>query len=295
MNILSPQWMLLIGIFLALFTPYNQKREKQATNLSKKILQLSVILLGASLNFNIILKQGASGLGVTFLNILFIFAIGFAGIKLLKIEIKQGLLITMGTAICGGSAIAALAPIILADSMAIAVSMGIVFLLNSIAIFIFPTLGEILNLSQEQFGVFSALAIHDTSSVVAAASIYGDKALEVGTTFKLTRALWIIPISILFSIFYKTEKKNKKTKIKIPWFISGFLILSLIFTFIDIPYDIKSNISKISKLGFSITLFLIGYTFNLNKIKQVGAKPLIFGVGIWLIVITSSLTLIRFY
>ena len=254
-------------------------------------MQFSVILLGASLNFNSVLKQGASGLGLTVISIGFVFVLGLLGARWLGIDKNQGTLITMGTAICGGSAIGALAPVLRADALAIAVSMGVVFILNALAVFVFPPLGESFALSQEQFGLWSALAIHDTSSVVAASSIYGDKALEVATTVKLTRALWIIPISLAYGFF---AHKEGKAKIKLPWFIVGFLALSLLFTFIDLPPALQSALAKTSKLGFAATLFLIGLTFNISKIKQMGIRPLLFGVSLWLIVTAASLGLVRY-
>lgn len=290
MNYISPQWTLLAGILLALFLPHHERLQRMAKKWASRLLQFSVILLGASLNFNSVIKQGASGAQVTFVSLIAVFALGFFGQKLLKLQKEQGTLITMGTAICGGSAIGALAPIIYADSLAIAVSMGVVFLLNAVAIYVFPSVGEWLSLSQEQFGLWAALAIHDTSSVVAASSIYGPKALELATTVKLTRALWIIPITVFFSFYVK---RQGDTKISFPWFILGFLGLSLIFTFFDLPTYLQVNLKNISKIGFSITLFLIGLTFSLNKVKSVGARPLLFGLALWIIVSSSSLLLIR--
>ncbi|MBG59747.1 MAG: putative sulfate exporter family transporter [Peredibacter sp.] len=291
MSFLSPQYTLLAGIVLALLLPYNKSRESKARLWSSKLLQVSVILLGASLNFNSVLKQGANGAGLTFISIIFVFVLGLLGVKWLKMNKDQGTLITMGTAICGGSAIGALAPVIAADGLAIAVSMGVVFLLNAVAVFIFPFFGEMLALSQEQFGLWSALAIHDTSSVVAASSIYGSKALEVATTVKLTRALWIVPVTLFFSVY---SRKDGSTKVKLPWFIFGFLALSLIFTFFDLPLELQETLKKISKAGFAITLFLIGLTFSMNKIRQVGARPLIFGVVLWILVSFASLFLVQY-
>ncbi|HXH74185.1 MAG TPA: putative sulfate exporter family transporter [Bacteriovoracaceae bacterium] len=284
---LSPQWMLLSGIVFSFFL----KNEKIKTNAKKAgacLLQISVILLGASLNFHSVIKQGAPGVAVTFISIAFVFLLGHLGYKCLKLDKIQALLLTMGTAICGGSAIGALAPVISADSMAITISIGVVFILNAIAVFIFPFVGDLFSLTQEQFGLWAALAIHDTSSVVAASSIYGNKALEVATTIKLTRALWIIPITLFFSFKFRGNKK----KISFPWFILGFIILSLLFTFIETPALLKSTVAHCAKIGFSLTLFLIGLTFDLRQIKQVGSRPLIFGVMLWIIVSVLSLILI---
>lgn len=289
MNILSPQWFLLTGIILSFFWSNNDVIQKKAKLWGTKLLQLSVILLGASLNFNSVLKQGAEGVFITFISISFVFLLGFLGRKLFNIEKTLGLLITMGTAICGGSAIAALAPVIAADSMIITVSISIVFFLNAISVFLFPLLGDFFGLTQEQFGLLSALAIHDTSSVVAASAIYGNKALEVATTVKLTRALWIIPITLFFS-FYK-NRVNKKN-LYLPWFILGFLVLSLAFTFIDFLNPLKTPLLFTSKLGFSLTLFLIGVTFNFEKFRKIGPKPFFFGFLLWILVIIASMVLI---
>ncbi|MBA2404973.1 MAG: putative sulfate exporter family transporter [Bdellovibrionales bacterium] len=257
-----------------------------------RLLQFSVILLGASLNFHHVLQQGASGAVITFVSISLVFLLGFLGQKLLQLEKNQSLLITMGTAICGGSAIAALAPVIAADSVAITISIGIVFLLNALAVFIFPLLGEMMSLSQQDFGLWAALAIHDTSSVVAASSIYGEQALAVATTVKLTRALWIIPITLLFSFYPSSKIKRSLT---IPWFIFGFVAMSLIFTFIDSADSWKNSFQTVSKLGFSLTLFCIGLSFDFQKMKKVGINPLFFGIGLWIIVSVFSLAYIKMF
>ena len=291
MNLLSPQWTLLLGIILSSFFQGSALQDKAKVG-STKLLQLSVILLGASLNFNAVINQGSSGALITFLSIIMVFALGYAGSRLLKVNKEQGLLITMGTAICGGSAIGALSPVIKANTMAITISIGIVFLLNALAVFIFPFVGSFLDLSQDQFGLWAALAIHDTSSVVAASAIYGEKALEIGTTVKLIRALWIIPVTLFFSFYTKGADKGK---ISIPWFILGFLIVSLVFTFTYIPMNYKTMMTDIAKNGFAITLFLIGFTFEFQKIKRVGMRPLLLGVGLWFIVSSISLTLILFW
>lgn len=283
---MSPQWFLLAGILLSFAVSQNDFLQKKAKIWSTRLLQTSVILLGSSLNFNHVVKQGAEGIFITFLSILFIFILGhFAG-RIFNLEKKLNLLITMGTAICGGSAIGALAPIIAADSMTITVSFGIVFFLNAMAVFVFPLLGTLLQLTQEQFGLWAALAIHDTSSVVAASTIFGQHALETATTIKLTRALWIIPITLWFG--YHQNQTTRK-KITIPWFVVGFLVFSLAFTFIAPLTPLKDPLLKISKLGFSLTLFFIGLTFSVARFKEVGIKPFLFGFGLWIIVSMTSL------
>lgn len=291
MNLLSPQWTLLMGIVLSIFFQ-GKDIQTSAKKWSAKLLQLSVILLGASLNFNAVLAQGSESIIITFLSILFVFFIGYLGRKALKVNDEQGLLITMGTAICGGSAIGALSPVIKADTMAITISISVVFLLNALAVFIFPFLGHFFELTQNQFGLWAALAIHDTSSVVAASAIYGQKSLEIATTVKLIRALWIIPVTLFFSLYTKGTKKGK---ISIPWFIFGFLAVSIFFTFFDFHENYKTNVTALAKTGFSITLFLIGLAFDFKKIRSVGLKPLLMGIGLWIIVSSLSLILIKLY
>lgn len=288
MSFISPQWMLLSGIVISLLNK-NENIKRKSNFLSTKLLQISVILLGASLNFNAVIHQGLEGALVTFISILVVFILGIWGRNLFKIDKIQGLLITAGTAICGGSAIGALAPILQAGPTTIAISVGVVFLLNALAVFIFPFVGGLFELGQEQFGLWAALAIHDTSSVVAAASIYGEKALEIATTVKLTRALWIIPLSLIFSF----QIKHQTRKISFPWFILGFLGLSLFFTFFEVPDELRNYTVLAAKLGFSFTLFFIGLTFNLKTLKAVGIKPLAFGVLLWLIISVSFLFLIK--
>ena len=260
MDIISPQWTLILGIAVASFFPLRIEWQKNAKLWSGKLLQWSVVLLGASLNFHEVIKLGAEGLGVTAVSITLVFVLGWLGIKFFNIENKLGWLLTMGTAICGGSAIGALAPVIAADATAIGVSIGIVFMLNALAVYLFPFLGELFQLTQEQFGLWAALAIHDTSSVVAAGSIYGEKALEVATTVKLTRALWIIPITLVAGLIVKSNNR----RFAIPWFIVAFLLVSVLFTFVEMPTSVQSVTVQVCKLGFTLTMFLIGLTCNLQ-------------------------------
>ncbi len=284
-----PQWFLLSGILLSFAVSQNEHIQKKAKTWSTRLLQISVVLLGSSLNFNHVIKQGAEGVVITFLSIIGIFLLGHLAGRIFKLEKKLNLLITMGTAICGGSAIGALAPIIAADSMTITISFGIVFFLNAIAVFVFPFLGNLFQLSQDQFGLWAALAIHDTSSVVAAATLYGQHALETATTIKLTRALWIIPITFCFGFYQNQTTKNK---LILPWFIFAFLAFSLAFTFIPPIAFLKDPLLSISKTGFSLTLFFIGLTFNIARFKEVGIKPFLFGFGLWIIVSVTSLIII---
>ncbi len=284
-----PQWFLLSGILLSFAVSQNENIQLRAKTWSTRLLQISVVLLGSSLNFNHVIKQGAEGVVITFLSIIGIFLLGYLAGRILNLDKKLNLLITMGTAICGGSAIGALAPIIAADTMTITISFAIVFFLNAIAVFVFPLLGNLFQLSQDQFGLWAALAIHDTSSVVAASTIYGQHALETATTIKLTRALWIIPITFSFGFY---QNQTTKKKLNLPWFIFAFLAFSLAFTFIPPIAFLKDTLLSISKAGFSLTLFFIGLTFNMARFKEVGIKPFLFGFGLWIIVSITSLMFI---
>ena len=281
---ISPQWMLLLGIGLSFLVKNRPSIQDRAKRYSSKLLQISVILLGSALNFHEVLKQGADGALITSISIALVFIVGFIGIKVFRLDKIQGLLITAGTAICGGSAIGALAPVLGASSTAITISIGIVFLLNALSVFIFPPLGHYLALTQEQFGLWSALAIHDTSAVVASSSIYGKEALAVATTIKLTRALWIIPVTLLFALFNNRQTK----KITIPWFILGFLICSVAFTFIGPLHSVRPYFLMASKQGFAFTLYLIGLTFNPDQVREAGARPFVFGIILWALVSLGS-------
>jgi uncharacterized integral membrane protein (TIGR00698 family) len=286
---ISPQWSLLAGIILSLFIGQNVSIKQKAKAWSTRLLQVSIILLGSALNFSSVINQGATGIFITFLSILFVFLVGYFGVKSLGIEKKLGLLITMGTAICGGSAIGALGPVIAAESMAMTISMGIVFLLNASAVFLFPPLADFFQLGQEQFGVWAALAIHDTSSVVAASSLFGSKSLEVATTLKLTRALWIIPVTLVMGLIWKRSEK----KFTFPWFILGFLSSSVAFTFLPGLEPLKQPFLLFSKNGFAITLFLIGLGFDFRKMKEIGLRPFIFGLFLWILVSCLSLIYVK--
>lgn len=288
MNWISPQAGLLIAMVIASLRPLPAPLLAKTKTWSTRILQFSVVLLGCSLNFKEVINDGATGALVTLISLAATFAVGILLARALKLERKLSLLLTMGTAICGGSAIAALAPILLAEGAVIGTAMGVVFLLNALAVYIFPWIGEWLSLSSHQFGLWSALAIHDTSSVVAAASQFSPEALATASTVKLTRALWIIPITLVFSL---TEKRDQK--LTLPWFIVGFLLCSLVFTFLSLPAQWMSFLPKLSKLGFTVTLFLIGLGFNFQKIKAIGFRPLLYGVTLWVLVSVTSLLYVR--
>jgi len=231
------------------------------------------------------MKEGKEGIVFTIVSIIGTLVIGYLMGKFLKIDKKSSYLISAGTAICGGSAIAAISPVIKAEEKQISVALGTVFILNSIALFIFPMIGHALNLSQSQFGLWGAIAIHDTSSVVGAASKYGTQALEVATTVKLARALWIIPVAFLSTFLFK----NKSSKVKIPYFIGLFVLAMIANTYIPFVQNFSHYLTGIAKAGLTLTLFLIGCGLNRKLLMSVGFRPLIQGVVLWGIISASAL------
>jgi len=293
---LDPPFALLTGLIIAFVigNPFI-KVNKKATTL---LLQVSVVCLGFNMNFEHAMQAGKEGFLFTVATIGVTLLAGWLIGKQLKIDKKTSLLISNGTAICGGSAIAAVAPVIKADNEQISVSLGTVFILNSIALFIFPVLGHYLNLNDQQFGTWCAIAIHDTSSVVGAASKYSEEALKIATTIKLERALWIIPITLATAYFQKSAGK-----VKIPYFIFYFVIAILISTYLPnyLP-AVNNNIGDhtifqwaylFGRKGLVVTLFLIGSGLSLATIRQVGWRPILQGVLLWIIIGGTSLFVIK--
>ncbi|MFA6237456.1 MAG: putative sulfate exporter family transporter [Bacteriovorax sp.] len=283
---------LLLGLILSfsLGNPFLLQTKKHTSNL----LQFSVIGLGAGMNLKIVAIVGMQGIGYTVTGILFTATIGFLLSKILKTEKILSTLIIVGTAICGGSAIAAVSPIMNAEDRDISISLGTVFILNALALFVFPPIGHWLELSQHQFGLWSALAIHDTSSVVGASLQYGKVALETATTVKLARALWIIPVAfaIAFSMG-RTQKETTAKKMKKPWFILGFIAMAALVTWVPALTDAGLMISSIAKKFLVVTLFFIGSGLSLKSLKEVGLRPLLLGIGLWIIVSTTTLYFIK--
>ena len=287
--------MLLYGLGLSFLFPQEHILKQYSKVWSKNLLQLSIILLGSNLKISEVIDHGAKGFGITLITLSLIFCAGFILNKFFRLNRNQSTLITVGTAICGGSAIAAVAPVIKASTGHIAMSMGIVFLLNALAIFIFPPLGHFLDLTQSEFGLFSALAIHDTSSVVAASSLYGQEAMKLATTYKLTRALWIIPLTLYFSIRQnKDQIQPWYRKIKVPTFILGFILVSLIFSLIPSLSALRPYFSLGSKIGLSLTLFFIGFAIQVKDLRASGKSSLLFGCLIWFFTILMSYAIILF-
>lgn len=278
--LVSPPIALLFGIlFVNIFG-----KVLETDTFVKKLLQYSIIGLGFGINLNTAIEAGSQGFLFTVSTIALVMIFGLFLAKILKIDKTIAQLISAGTAICGGSAIAAVAPILKANSKQTSVALGIVFVLNAVALFIFPEIGHFFNLTQNQFGIWSAIAIHDTSSVVGAASKYGNEALQVATTVKLARALWIIPLAFLISIFTKSEGK-----IKIPYFIGFFVLAILAGTYLPFLQNFNSIISEISRDTLKVALFLIGAGLSLQNLKNIGVKPLLLGIILWIFISSISL------
>lgn len=249
------------------------------------LLKIAVVGLGFGMNLKETLAAGQDGFILTVFSISITLILGYFLGRLLKMNRKSSHLISSGTAICGGSAIAAVAPVINASEKDISISLGVIFLLNSIALIVFPPLGHLFGLSQHQFGLWCAIAIHDTSSVVGAAYTFGEEALKVATTVKLARALWIIPLSILSVFLFKGKGKS----VKIPYFIFLFILAIIMNSYLAIPSVITGSITSISKSLLVLTLFLIGAGLSLDKIKSAGWKPMILGVSLWIFISISSI------
>jgi len=284
---LSPALALLTGIIFALV--FTQPFPRQSKKLSKYSLQVAVVGLGFGINLYDSLQAGKEGILFTVVSVVGVMVIGWWIGRRLHVSSKMSYLISSGTAICGGSAIAAVSPIIDADENETTVSLAVIFLLNALALFIFPLIGEFLQLTQNEFGLWAAIAIHDTSSVVGAGKAYGPEALMIATTVKLTRALWIIPLSLVSILIYGKKKGNK---ISIPWFIFFFIGAMIFSTFVTIPTIILKGISILSHSLLSITLFLIGSSLSVEAIRKVGAKPIVLGVILWIIISIVSLLVI---
>ena len=284
----SPPIALVFGLIASLTfgNPFPQQTKKA----TKILLQISVVLLGFGMNLTEVVKAGSQGILFTMATIFGTLAVGFFLGRLLKVKDKTSNLISAGTAICGGSAIAAVAPVIDADEEEISVSLGTIFILNSIALFIFPAVGHFFNLSQNQFGIWAAIAIHDTSSVVGAAQSYGAEALSIATTVKLARALWIAPVALLFAFLYR-GRNEKKAKIAVPYFVLFFLLVTVVRTYAppEIPPSLFDSLVILAKKGLTVTLFLIGASLSRETLKKVGIKPLVQGILLWILISVISL------
>ena len=286
----TPPVALFLGLAFALlcgqaYPAFNKK-------VSKKLLQYSVVGLGFGMNLHASLASGKEGMMFTIVSVVGTMVMGMLiGRKLLKMNRDTSYLISSGTAICGGSAIAAVGPVIKAKDSDMSVALATIFVLNAIALFVFPVLGQWLGLTQQEFGTWAAIAIHDTSSVVGAGAAYGEEALQVATTIKLTRALWIIPLALVTSFIFKSEGK----KVSIPWFILWFIVAILVNTYLlDSVPQVGQAISGLARKGLIITMFFIGASLSTDVLKAVGVKPLVQGVLLWLVISIGSLAYILF-
>jgi uncharacterized integral membrane protein (TIGR00698 family) len=286
-GLVSPPLALLGGIVygLALSHPIHIDSKR----LAKFLLQASVVALGFGMNLHEVLQAGRSGFLYTAVSITAAMLLGLGLGYLLHVSKKSAFLISAGTAICGGSAIAAVGPIAEASEEEMAVSLGTIFILNSIALLLFPLIGFALHMTQTQFGLWSALAIHDTSSVVGATAKFGPTALAVGTTGKLARALWIVPLCAVTAVTLKS-----KARVQWPWFILLFCLAALLNTLLPGLSSTFGVLNHLGRLGLTVTLFLIGTGLNRETLTQVGVRPLLQGLALWIIVGGSTLVLITF-
>jgi len=284
-GLISPPIALLGGLIygFALCHPFHVESKR----LAKFLLQASVVALGFGMNLHEVVHAGRSGFLYTAGSITIAMLLGLGLGYLMRVGKKSAFLISAGTAICGGSAIAAVGPIADANEEEMAVALGTVFILNSVALFLFPLIGYMFHLTQEQFGLWSALAIHDTSSVVGATARYGPIALSVGTTIKLARALWIVPLSVVTAVTLKS-----KARIQWPWFILFFCFAALLNTLLPTFKPTFGVLNHLGKIGLTVTLFLIGTGLNQQTLERVGLRPLLQGFALWMIVGTGALVLI---
>ncbi len=284
-GLISPPVALLAGIIygLSFAHPY-QTDVKRLTTL---LLQASVVGLGFGMNLREVVRAGQKGFLYSAVSILLTMLVGIGLGRLVKVEGKASLLISAGTAICGGSAIAAMGQVVNASEEEMTVSLGTVFVLNSIALLAFPSIGLAARLTQNQFGLWSALAIHDTSSVVGATARYGPLALAVGTTVKLARALWIVPVTLAVAIIRKSKRP-----VKWPWFILFFCGAAALSTFVPSLSMIYGRLNSLGKTGLTVTLYLIGSGISKPMLKQVGVRPLVLGILLWVLAASLALALI---
>jgi uncharacterized integral membrane protein (TIGR00698 family) len=283
---------LILGVVVALAfgNPYSAMTKLWTT----RLLALSVVGLGFGVNLGVIAQVGLAGIGVTAAGITLALGLGFLLGLILKTDLKTSALISVGTAICGGSAIAAVAPVIRAEDHQISIALGTVFILNAAALLLFPQLGHWFDLSERQFGLWAALAIHDTSSVVGASMQFGAEALKVGTTLKLTRALWIAPVALILGFLFSQTKVVCETdkKPKRPWFILGFILAAALMTFLPGLHATGHFLETLAKRGLVITLFLIGAGLSRELLARVGVRPFLQALCLWIIVASTSLLLI---
>ncbi len=290
----TPAIALFIGLAFALLA--GQAYPRFAKKTSKYLLQASVVGLGFGMNLHESLASGKEGMLFTIVSVACVMVVGYLVGRWMRVDGKISYLISSGTAICGGSAIAAVSPVVKANDNQISVALGTVFVLNAIALFIFPPIGHLLGMTQEQFGEWAAIAIHDTSSVVGAGEAYDrayfpeaeGKALQMATLIKCTRALWIIPLALITTLIYK----EKNSRISVPWFIFLFVLAMVANTYLPLPEVLTASLVWLAKKGLTVTLFLIGSGLSLAAIRSVGIKPLLQGIALWIVIACLSLAII---
>jgi uncharacterized integral membrane protein (TIGR00698 family) len=289
----SPPLALALGLAMALTVgnPLPQIEGKA----TRSLLQFSVVMLGFGMNLRSLLEAGKDGILLTIATIFGTLALGYLIGKLLKVRGRISALISTGTAICGGSAIAAAAPGIEAEPEQISISLGTVFVLNAVALFLFPVIGHQMSLTEHQFGIWAAIAIHDTSSVVGAAAAYGGEALQTATAVKLARALWIAPVALLLMFLYRRRYPNAKAKVAIPWFIVLFFgaVVARTYAPLWIVPSFFEALVNLAKAGMTVTLFFIGLSLSLESVKTTRWRPLFQGLILWIVVSVISLAAVK--
>ena len=283
----NPAVALLIGAALTL--SLNRVLVEGGSRYGKLMLQTAIVLLGLRLGLDQVLTVSADSIELVIGFVLCVLAVGMLAGHLIGLDRISTVLLSGGTAICGGTAIATLAPILRAKPEQLAVAIAIVFLLNAVALLTFPAIGHWLDLSQTQFGVWAALAIHDTSSVVATAAIYGDEALEVATTVKLGRTLWLIPVALGVSLLVR----NERVRVRVPGFILVFIGMAAVATFIDLPAIVTSTATTVSKALLVGALFFVGTEMTRATVAAIRGRILVHAVGLWLVAIAGTLTAVR--
>jgi uncharacterized integral membrane protein (TIGR00698 family) len=283
---------LVVGITFAL--AFGNPFQAQTKKITPWFLQIAIVCLGFSMNLAVVAKVGSQGIAYTAAGIGLTLAVGILLGRLLTVNKETSVLLSVGTAICGGSAIAAVAPVIRAKDEAISISLATVFLLNALALLIFPEIGHWARLTQSQFGLLSALAVHDTSSVVGTSMQFGTEALEIATTVKLARALWIVPVTFVIGALWKHPRESTaKTKPKYPWFILGFLVAAALYTWIPELNGPGRQIAFGGRRLLVLTLFFIGAGMTRSTLKVVGFRPLLHGLILWIFVTGATLFFIR--
>lgn len=279
---------LFIGILLAIF--YKGEEVVKTGKLTKYLLQASIVCMGFSMSVHDVVQTGKTGFMITVVSVAVTMICGIILGRFLQVQKNTTMLISGGTAICGGSAIAAIAPVLGAKNNEISFSLAVIFVLNAVGLFIFPVIGHLLQMDQTHFGYWAAIAIHDTSSVVGACSAYGEQALQVGTTVKLTRTLWIIPLALCIAFF----NKNKASKLNIPWFIFLFVVAIIIGNYIPGMAETNDHLSWLGKKGMMVSLFFIGTSINMKEVKETGVNTFLLGIVLWIIIAVLSYCWIRF-